>query len=209
MAGDESMPETVAEYAIATMRPLFDAIRELERRVRAGNDPEAVHDMRVGSRRLRGALSTFEDVLPPGFQGLGDELTWTGACLGGVRDLDVQIETLGRVRDTASGERAEALRTLISRLARSRDAAQERLVDALMSERYAALIARMSTALAAHLGDSGVPVREYAPDVIRRRYRKLRKAAKSLDMHSPAPGFHRARIKAKHLRYTVEVFEAV
>ena len=61
---------------------------------RLGEDIEELHDMRVATRRLRAAIDFFGEVLPVRARTLRAELSWLADVLGGVRDLDVQIERL-------------------------------------------------------------------------------------------------------------------
>ena len=57
---------------------------------RAGVDPEGVHQMRVGLRRLRAAFSVFKRNLPvDSLTVLRREARWLAGELGFVRDLDV------------------------------------------------------------------------------------------------------------------------
>src|SRR5690349_8803285 len=58
--------------------------------VRKGEDVEAVHDMRVATRRLRAALRVFEEAFGPEAATLHEEIGWLGRGLGAVRDRDVQ-----------------------------------------------------------------------------------------------------------------------
>ena len=56
--------------------------------VMQGGDPEHVHQMRVGLRRLRSLLKMFEELAPlPA--GLDQELRWLGDELGAARDWEV------------------------------------------------------------------------------------------------------------------------
>src|SRR5688572_32783116 len=64
-----------------------DALSATEHDARRG-DADAVHDMRVATRRLRSALRTFRPVLRR-WQPLRDELKWLADALGGARDNDV------------------------------------------------------------------------------------------------------------------------
>src|SRR2546423_3425413 len=70
-----------------------DAIRSNDPGVRAG-DPDAVHDMRVATRRSRSTLRTFRPLFDPTVQRLRDELRWLGQALGQVRDGDVMAARL-------------------------------------------------------------------------------------------------------------------
>src|SRR5438105_6166939 len=65
--------------------------------VRLGDDPEDVHQARVGTRRLRSDLRTFRPLLVEDWsEPLRDELSWLADALGTVRDADVLTERLRR-----------------------------------------------------------------------------------------------------------------
>src|SRR5947207_1746849 len=59
-----------------------------------GNDPEAVHQARVATRRLRAVLRVFSDVLPAEILELPPELQWFTKQAGPLRDIDVQLARL-------------------------------------------------------------------------------------------------------------------
>jgi len=62
-------------------------------------DVDAVHDMRVGSRRLRAALDVFAAAFPNAeFHRLHSETARLTDELGAVRDHDVMLEKLRRLR---------------------------------------------------------------------------------------------------------------
>lgn len=66
--------------------------------VRQAEDIEALHDMRVASRRLRAALSLFCDAFPTRpFRRFDAEVKAITDALGEARDLDVMIETLEKL----------------------------------------------------------------------------------------------------------------
>jgi CHAD domain-containing protein len=55
--------------------------------------PEALHQMRVGLRRLRTAISIFKEVVADSQRDhIKSELEWTTGELGPARDLDVLSE---------------------------------------------------------------------------------------------------------------------
>jgi CHAD domain-containing protein len=73
-----------------------------------GKDIEGVHDMRVGSRRLRAALELFRDVFPKSeYRPMLRGLKTLADALGQVRDLDVMIE--GLQKDLAGRPPAQRL----------------------------------------------------------------------------------------------------
>ena len=57
--------DTFREAAGKILWTRFDEMMSFESRAVTGKDAEAVHDMRVASRRLRAALEIFRDVFPP------------------------------------------------------------------------------------------------------------------------------------------------
>jgi CHAD domain-containing protein len=86
-----------------------------------------------------------------------------------------------------------------------RQEAREPLIEALSSERYRALLERADAFLAAEQPEAAAePVATWAPRLVERLYRKLRKLGDKLDGHSPADQLHALRIRAKRLRYLVE-----
>ena len=77
------------------LRSRLDALLKNEKRTRAENDIEALHDMRVASRRLREALRIYADLYSQKKlrQGMRDVRRVTRA-LGLVREVDVNVEQL-------------------------------------------------------------------------------------------------------------------
>jgi CHAD domain-containing protein len=54
------------------------------------DEPDAVHQMRVTTRRLRSVLRSFPMILPSdATRHLRDELKWLGAVLGEARETEV------------------------------------------------------------------------------------------------------------------------
>ena len=62
---------------------------------RIGQDPEELHQMRVGIRRFRALLRASRVLLEPEwYASLQEELRWLAAMLGTVRDQDVLLYRL-------------------------------------------------------------------------------------------------------------------
>jgi CHAD domain-containing protein len=90
----ETSIKTLAETAHQAIEKHFEKTIKWEKAVKKDEDPEAVHQMRVGMRRLRTAVSRFERylILP---KSVSDENIGKFArILGGLRDLDVLEEIL-------------------------------------------------------------------------------------------------------------------
>ncbi len=85
---------TLGDYAYTVIAAQYRSIIAHERKVLADKNPEHLHQMRVGTRRLRTALQVFAPAiaLPKGasIQQVGKLAT----VLGTLRDLDVQLDTL-------------------------------------------------------------------------------------------------------------------
>src|SRR5262249_39255635 len=85
---------TKEQTLIRYLRKQRDAIADNEPGVRRG-DPDAVHDMRVATRRLRSTLRTFRSLFDRSRTDLlRDELQWLGGELGAVRDGDGMVKRL-------------------------------------------------------------------------------------------------------------------
>ena len=174
-----------------------EMIEEQDQGVRAG-DAEAVHKMRVATRRLRSTLKTFRTSFDPQLAApLSDDLKWLAACLGEVRDGQVLEQKLlagtSDFPEVAEGIRAH----LDAQVARGRTA----LTEALDGERYLAMLDAMD-----------VLVEESEPDdagALRRARKALHKADELLD-EALAGGadaeLHEARKAYKRARYAVEIF---
>lgn len=160
----------------------------------------ALHQARVGLRRLRSAISLFKPMLGGDAQAerLRGELRWLAGMLGEARNLDVLID---RVADPA----------LRRRLGRARAAAYRAATEALDSPRTRALMLDLVEWLAVGswpaIGgeEADAPIALAAAHILDRHRRRLKRRGNGLagldDHHR-----HQARIEAKKLRYAVEFF---
>jgi CHAD domain-containing protein len=193
---------------VAYLTTQRDAVRTAEGGVRSG-DVDAVHDMRVATRRLRSTLRTFRAVLRP-WQPLRAELKWLAGVLGDVRDGDVLADRLGAA---VAGEPPELVigpvaARLRQRLASDTAPARERLRAALNTDRYRTLLESLDELVAAG------PTRPVGRGRLRRATRKaLRRADRQLaaakGSRNRAARLHQARRTYKRARYAVEVLRPV
>lgn len=129
--------EATAKFARRLFRDLQQAIIRHESGAIAGQ-VEAIHDMRVGIRRLRVALRNFEACLPKeDRRRLRANLEHLADALGGTRDLDVMIGVL----KSQQADKTEAARAVtsafISRLRARRRRRHRKLIGYLQSEEFA------------------------------------------------------------------------
>jgi len=202
---------TAGELASDALRKQRERLLANEPGTRLGQDPEALHDMRVATRRLRAALALFADVVPKRGERLRRELGWLGRTLGEVRDLDVQLERLAAEagQDPALAPAALAVSTV---LARRRERARARMLRALDSRRYIRLLESLAAFVEAGPRVRGAARQSaalVAPDVLARAYKKTRRAGERLRSDSTPEEFHRMRIRAKRLRYALEFHESL
>jgi CHAD domain-containing protein len=185
--------------------------------VRLGDDPEDVHQARVGTRRLRSDLRTFRPLLDRDWVAeLREEAGWYAGLLGEVRDIEVLMERLDRQAHTLPKEDAAAVTPIVARLAREREAARERLLEGMDSPRYIALLDRLTEAAAQPQFASGEdgegsrgPAADALPALVRRPWKRLAKAVKELPEIPADEQLHAVRILAKHTRYAAEAAAGV
>ena len=85
--------------------------------IRKQEDIEAVHKMRVASRRLRAALDAFEScAAAKPFKKVNRQVKELADRLGAVRDTDVMIADLRAYRQELSGEEQDGVQWLVDRL---------------------------------------------------------------------------------------------
>jgi CHAD domain-containing protein len=200
-----STPAEVVQAAITTST--LRLIRN-DPGVRIGSDPEAVHQARVATRRLRSDLRTFGAVVDEKWsEPIRAELKWVGGLLGDVRDTEVLLERLdGRLADLPATDIDDG-KQLLDELSERREQHRAELLHAMRSDRYLALLdtlvdAARAPKFADDLYDEDDEL-ELA-DFVRKPWRKLRKAVKAL---GPEPGdheLHQVRIRAKRCRYAAE-----
>jgi CHAD domain-containing protein len=132
---------TVGNLALKIFEKQFSKFVKWESEVLADVDPEPLHQMRVGTRRLRTALQLFQPfiLVKPS---LSREVAQVTKRLGTVRDLDVlklRLQACQAQPSYALEEQAQ-LHLLIHRLDRLRQKQFKRLAKTLTGSRYVRLI---------------------------------------------------------------------
>jgi triphosphatase len=203
---------------------LLNCLRQVEANadgVSDGHDPECVHQMRVGLRRLHSALSLFRRLAPlpaaleAGFAALRH-------ALGDARDADVlagsTLPTLASqfsssFRTSAQAEDAfSLLQEAASLRSRERRAVAAKAVAAPDTTRLLLGFSAWAIgerwrdgATAEVLAKLDAPVRDFARKTLRRKRKALLQRARGLSRLSGTKQ-HQVRIAAKKLRYASEFF---
>lgn len=205
-------PSTRAsDFAATTLRRLLEEWRAHEPAARLGEGAEALHALRTTGRRMDTVLSLFEDYLPPALVKSRPRLKSLVDALGDVRDADIRLECVGDFRKSLPEGDRQALDPLLRQLEFERNAARSGMLRALDAkvardwlDMLPDLLARTASAAASGSARNAAAL-SAVPDLIRKRYRKLRKCARRLNSESSLKEFHKVRIRAKKLRFALEV----
>ena len=196
---------TAGEAISLALRATIERLVEQMALVKLAAGPEAIHQARVATRRLRSDLRTFEVLFDAeAVASVRRELGWLGDLLGTVRDADILQARLGPFLD--AGEPNDDQKQILGQLSRQKSRAQMDLLTAMNEARYAALVDAV-TRLAKDppLSDvAGAPADEFMPMIVKGTWRKLSRAVKKLDKHPDDARLHAVRIEAKRCRYAAE-----
>ncbi len=180
--------------------------------IRTSVDPEAVHQARVASRKLRSHLRTFGPLLEPEWTDpLRTELGWLALGLGAVRDREVLLERLQARAVSLPANDSRSAASLLHILEEEIEGLRKKLITELDSTRYVDLLERLVAAVQspATLPDAEQPASTALPLLATGPWRRLRSAVRQLPEQPADPELHRIRILAKRARYAAEAVEPV
>lgn len=180
-----------------------------------GQDPESVHQMRVGLRRLRSVHRLFRHIVTPSAT-LQREIDWLSLQLSAVRDWEVLASsTLPAVEaDTPPDMALPSLRAAVTAKAQAK---RKRASAIIRSARFARLGAALSAWTAAlekqassssDDGESHISIKDFADRAMAHERTRLLKRGSRID--DPDPELrHQLRIAAKKARYATEFFSSL
>ena len=179
---------------------------------------QGVHQMRVGLRRLRAAISLFSGILRDAqTAAIKVELKWLTGELGPARELDVLVKRVVAPVQRQHA-RCDGMPSLSQEFAEKREVAHGRARDAAKSARFRTLTLEVAAWIEAGqctkpqdelVRDRGnLSVAVSAAEQLTRRWRKVRKKGKAL-AQLDARSRHKLRIQAKKLRYAAEFFSSL
>lgn len=207
---DLSMPEA----AQRVLREMFCQFTSNLNALRNSDEPEVVHQARVGWRRFKSALRLFRPALAvdqaPSLQSLEALLSF----LGELRDLDVaQIDTLPALANAYSSgdaQREEVWQAMTRALFHAADLQRKSVRYALQEAAVGATLLEITQWLEglsapSKPGDDGVEPKVSLRRWAKRRAVRLHEQFKIALKDTGSPDTqHRARILAKRLRYGIE-----
>ncbi|MGW0609788.1 CYTH and CHAD domain-containing protein [Streptomyces sp. NPDC002788] len=210
-------PLTAGDHVLAYVRAQRDAIVELDPAVRRDTE-DAVHSMRVATRRLRSTFKSFGNVLDRAVTDpVGDELKWLAGELGVDRDREVLAERLTETLDEVPVGlvRGPMKERLLSWSNAEHSGARSHLIGVLDSRRYLALLDTLDALIADPplLRAAGKKPRKTIARAVKKDFRTVTALVeRALDLE---PGtdrdvaLHEARKKAKRTRYAAEAARPV
>ncbi len=213
----ERCPEVVAgspgAYVLAYVTEQAGRLVSLDPEVR-GDRPDAVHQMRVTCRRLRGCLRSYRSVLDRRVTDpLRAELRWLAAELGVARDQEVLGERIGAALAELPDELVlgpVAARLRVWAVSHGGEV-RSRTREALATPRYLRLLDALDALVRRpplRAGAAGKPARTLARAVLKEYDRLAGRMEEALALpagRARETGLHEARKAAKKLRYAAEV----
>jgi CHAD domain-containing protein len=198
---------------------LLAHIREQVKQLRAQDlpvrldAPDAVHKMRVASRRLRSALAAFKSLVPADVaRWLGGELKWLAGELGAARDAEVMRDRVRTVVE-AGGDviKADPAAAVVdAELSHVYRAAHDRVLAELDGERYHALLSALDGLVTSPPWTvrAAAQAGETLPRLVARSYTQVRRIVEEADATPEGAEreglLHDARKAAKRARYAAE-----
>jgi CHAD domain-containing protein len=220
----ESVVQTLGECAYEAIQRHFDKTLKWEQIVKKDEDPEALHQMRVGLRRLRTSVSGFDLVvnLP---KSVSDRVIGKIARnLGELRDLDVLQETLEtNYQPHLPDSEIKSLQKLSHQLQKNRQDAAIKVKETLKSTPYKLLKQELNQWLEkpAYQLSASLPIQLVTTELLSPELSRLllhpgllvgmKLAANNQseidrEISANSETLHSLRKQAKRLRYQMELF---
>ncbi len=161
--------DTLGDWAKIALEKHFQKAIQYEDDVLSDRDPEALHQMRVGMRRLRSAVKGFAPALDLPHAASQKQIGKISRSLGSLRDLDVLLETLETdYKDALPDPEQEAFKRALNLLKAERHQSFSAVNETLKGDRYLSF----KNSLAEWLNNPSygemalLPIRSVLPDLL-------------------------------------------
>jgi CHAD domain-containing protein len=180
--------------------------------VRLGEAPEAIHQARVATRRLRSDLKSLLPLLDESVVDLlRDELRWLGESLGAVRDFDVFADAMCHLAEELDPGDFLPIESLVGQLRHERQGRFVVLRHNLDHDRYVTLIETLvgfaSRAPLATPGDLTSAARPIGVKLARKAWKRVRNQVDGLGPDPEDAALHELRKRVKRARYAAELID--
>jgi CHAD domain-containing protein len=188
---------TAGEAFVANVRAALEQVAANASGSALGRNPEYLHQLRVGVRRLRSALRAFRALLRRR-QADAIEQSWRAMMqtLGNARDWDVFQHSL---------QAGELLPEAVRRRLKAQRLARELVRSPTFRDAQLSTFAWAQSRPWRSHAKPAKPLREFAHSALNRLHENLRRAARGIDWRDAARR-HKVRIRVKRLRYGCDFF---
>lgn len=177
-------------------------------------DADAIHQMRVGLRRLRAAMSIFKEIVSDAEStDVRANLKWLLNQLGHARDTDVMLKET--IAPLLKKQKRQDLAVLRDDLQKQRSDAFEKAKQTVQSDQFRRLVLQVALWIdggkwcrnedSVQVARQQCLITEFAPEVLTKRNKKVVAQLGTLAELGPTQR-HKLRIAIKKLRYTMEFF---
>ncbi len=161
--------KTLGEWAHLAIEKHFHKTLKHEEDVLKDRDPEALHQMRVGMRRLRSAVTGFSAAVDLPKAAREKQIAKIARRLGTLRDLDVLLDALeNRYKPNLPSKEGETLEKALEKLAKQRREALAGVEATLKHQRYKSLKQAFKEWLEEPIYEdiAFLPVQQVLPDLL-------------------------------------------
>ncbi|MBD2440409.1 CHAD domain-containing protein [Nostoc sp. FACHB-110] len=161
--------KTLGEYAYQAIQKHFHKSLKWEKTVKKDEDPEALHQMRVGMRRLRTAVSRFGLALDLPKSASDKNIGKIARRLGSLRDLDVLKESLETdYQPKLPDKEQKNLQKAFHVLAKQREDAFSHVQKTLKDELYKSFKQTLEDWLEepSYYSLASIPIQQVLPDLL-------------------------------------------
>jgi triphosphatase len=198
--------ETVANAARKAIAFGVESIT-LNQAAAEGGDAEALHQLRVASRRLRASIELFSGFLYAAqLKICRRDIAWIMDQAGAVRECDVTAALLKDRAAKIEPGLAESSAPMLALLDARRKSEHAVLYEVLGSKRFRAFSLKMSRPAIKKIGSERT-LGAAASQLMRSIARSAMHFGGALDSDAPAATFHKLRVRIKRLRYALEMLK--
>lgn len=211
--------EALRRFAASSLLPQLEALAAEFPGVRAAEDIECIHRMRVASRRIRTRLRLFTDFFPPKrLREWRDDMRRITLALGAARDLDVQIDFLQSFIDKLDDQHARpGVEAVLHGLRTNRAATQHQVNTSLVHFAQSEMLPDLHGFLLPYTLADTTDIDDSGEQALQALIEKTLTAQLSdlirYEVYLAFPDreeqHHAMRIAAKHVRYTIETFSPI
>ena len=228
----QNNPKTLGDWASLAIKKHFQKVIKHEADVLKDRNPEDLHQMRVGMRRLRSAITGFAPALDLPKPALEKKIGKIARRLGTLRDLDVLREALeNHYKPALPSKEQKSLETALVHLDKQRRQTFEQVKETLEHDRYQSLKQSLKKWLKqpSYQEIAQMPIQELLPDLLLPEVsklllhpgwlvgtevkkgeidilKKLEPEMVKQQLATQGPALHSLRKETKRIRYQMEVF---